>query len=139
MDDRTLVTRLCEQLAAASGWAWRPTGPDYTPAEVGVFYGALGPAPDQAVGVTIYDWTDPYPVGPSTRRVQIRHRGARGSLVGADVLAGATFAALHGLARVAGISLATRVLVAPLGADENDRQERADSYLIILDNPEASS
>jgi hypothetical protein len=138
MDDVALTKAVCQVLADRNGWAWRPAGPPYTATEVGVFYGALGATPDRAVGVTLYGGEDELQNGLAVRRVQVRHRGARGRPDGADELASRTFTALQGLARVAGISLATRVLVARLGADENDRQERADSYQIILDNPEAS-
>lgn len=137
MDTRTLTTTVCELLASTAGWAWRPTGPAYTGAEVGVFYGPLGAAPDRAVGVSAYSADDDLQTGLAVRRVQIRHRGTRDRPDGADELADATFAAMHGLVRVAGLLLVTRVLVAPMGADENSRQERADSYQIILDNPEA--
>lgn len=138
MDDVTLVTTLCRLVAERTGWAWRPTGPTYTDDETAVVYGALPAAPDRVIGVTLYQATDPITDGDtSTRRAQIRFRGAPGAVTGADELADATFAALHGLARTAGLSLVSRVLVAPLGADESDRQERADSYQIILDNPEA--
>lgn len=139
MDDVTLTKTVCQVLADGTGWAWRPDGPAYTADEIGVFYGALGPAPDRAAGVTAYWADDELQTGLRVRRVQLRLRGDRGRPDGADELAGAAFAALHGLARVAGLSLVTRVLVAHLGADDNARQERADSYQIVLDNPEASS
>lgn len=139
MDDVALTKVVCEVLATRNGWAWRPAGPGYTADEVGVFYGPLGTSPDRAVGVALYTADDDVRTGLAARRVQVRHRGARGRPDGADELASLTFTALQGLARVAGIALASRVLVAHLGADENGRQERADSYQIILDNPEASS
>lgn len=139
MDDITLTKAICQILATANAWAWQPTGPAYTSGQVGIFYGAIGAAPDRAVGVTLYGDTDELETGLAVRRVQIRHRGAKGAPDGADTLAAATFSALQGLSRTAGISLANRVLVARLGADGNARQERADSYQIILDNPEASA
>lgn len=137
MDDVALTKTLCSLLADTNGWTWRPDGPAYSAGEVGVFYGALAPSPPRAVGVTLYAADDALQTGLATRRVQVRHRGVPGRRDGADELAAATFQALHGIARVAGLSLVTRVLVARLGPDENDRQERADSYQITLDNPEA--
>jgi len=139
MDDTTLTITLAQLLADGTGWPWRPTGPAYDPSEVGIYYGAIAPAPDQGVGLRVYYADDPHPVGVRVRRVQLRFRGARNDPASADTLAAAAFTALHGLARVAGLSLVTRVLVAQLGTDESARQERADSYQIILDNPEASS
>lgn len=138
MDDVTLTQTVCALLADANGWAWRPSGPAYTQAEIGLFYGALGSTPDRAVGVTLYGDADDLETGLAVRRVQIRHRGPVGASQGADELAAATFSALQGLARTAGISLVNRVLVARLGADANARQERADSYQIIVDNPEVA-
>jgi hypothetical protein len=138
VDDDVLVTTICEQLAARTGWSWRPAGPAYATGEVGIFYGPIGDQPDQAVGVTLYYADDPHPVGVHSRRVQLRFRGPRGAPNGADVLASSAFTALHGLARIAGLALVTRAVVARLGADETTRQERADSYQIILDNTEAS-
>lgn len=137
MDTETLTTTIAQLLADRTGWAWQPNGPAYTNTQVGVFYGAIGANPDQAVGITVYTTDDPYPVGANVRRVQLRFRGLPGVRAGADTLADTAFAHLHGLARVAGINLATRVSMAHLGADESDRQERADNYQIILDNPEA--
>lgn len=140
MDDDVLVTRVCEVLAAAGVGVWRPDGPDYTTAETGIFYGPLSSTPDRAVGVTLYHAdedvpADGYPV--QWRRVQIRVRGARGVRNGADALASQVKAAMTALSRTAGINTTKRVLVAPLGADGNGRTERADSYFITLDNPEA--
>lgn len=138
MDDVTLTKTVCQLLATANAWAWQPTGPAYTASQVGIFYGPLGAAPDRAVGVTLYGDSDELETGLAVRRVQIRHRGAKGDPAGADTLAAATFSALQGLSRTAGISLAVRVNVARLGADGNARQERADSYQLIIDNPEAT-
>lgn len=137
MDDDVLVQRVCSLLGDAGVGEWRPTGPDYAADEVGVHYGAIPAGPDQGIGVAMYYSEDPWPVGVNVRRVQLRLRGARDDVSGADRLAADCFTALQGLARVAGFSLVTRVLVAQLGTDSNNRSERADSYQIILDNPEA--
>lgn len=136
MDDVTVTTTLCEILAARTGWAWQPTGPAYTSGQVALFYGPIGATPDRAVGVTLYTGTDELENGLAVRRAQVRYRGAVGDPAGADRLADAGFEALQGLARVSGLSLVTRVLVAQLGTDKNARQERADSYQIVIDNQE---
>lgn len=137
MSDDELVTAICQHLATALGSPW--PGP-YTSSQVGVFYGPISTAPDRAVGVTLYSATedlpaDGYPM--QWRRVQVRLRGARNVPNGADALASQVKTALSALSRTAGINNTQRVLVAPLGADGNGRTERADSYSITLDNPEA--
>lgn len=139
MTDEELTTRICELLGTIPGWAWRTAGPGYTAAEVGVFYGAIGAKPDRAVGVRIYGIGDDPETGLQTRSAQLRFRGAPRVENDADVLAGQAFQRLHMLTRHTGISLATRRSFSPLGADKSAREERADNYQIILDNPEASS
>jgi hypothetical protein len=103
-----------------------------------VFYGPIRPSPDRAVGVRLYQGDDDLVTGLAVRRVQLRFRGAPGVPDDADALASATFRALQGLTRTAGISLVRRVLVAPLPDDANARAQRADSYQITLDNSEVS-
>jgi hypothetical protein len=136
VDDVELTKTICAALGGIPGWEWRPTGPAYTSAEVGVFYGAIGPKPDRAVGVRVYGATDERD-GPAWRRVQIRFRGADGNAAGADELAGQAFPVLTELSRQGGISGIRRESVAPLGADGNRREQRTDNYIIILDNQEA--
>lgn len=137
MSDEVLLHAFGELLDAAGVGMWRPDGPAFAFTDVGIFAGPVDESVDSGIGLTIYDWGDPYPVGVSTRRVQVRYRGPRDEQNGANRLASAGFTALQGLARVAGLSLVRRVAVAPLGTDANSRQERADSYFVILDNPEA--
>lgn len=136
MDDDELTIRICDLLAEIPEWAWKPNGPAYTAAEVGIFYGTILAAPDRAVGVRVYGGTDG---DVAMRRVQLRFRGAKQSVNSADQLAGAAKRHLHMLARRSLISLAIRTSFSPLGADSNAREERADNYQIILDNPEAST
>jgi hypothetical protein len=137
VDDATLTTTICQLLADANGWAWRPDGPAYSPAEVGLYYGPVDTTPDRAVGVAVYAADDDLSTGLAERRVQVWHRGAKAHPGGADELAGATFSALQGIARISGIALARRFQIARMGTDGNARTQRADSYLITLDNPEA--
>ncbi len=132
MDDRALTVTVCEWLAAANVGVWRPDGPTYTGSETGIFYGPLEPAPDRAIGVTVYGTDDDVAVGTSTRWVQVRVRGARGRPEGADELAGVIFTALHRVHARAGVSRARRISSAHLGPDDNGRQERTDNYEITL-------
>jgi hypothetical protein len=129
----TITWAVAQLLADAGVGVWR-TGGLYLASEVGVFYGAIGAAPDRAVGVTVYAQTDDIVTGRKDRYVQVRYRGAKGAPNGADVLADAGFDALHGTYRTSGIARITRTSTAPLGADSNGRQERADNYQLILDN-----
>lgn len=137
MDDVTLTTLICAQLGQLPGWEWRPNGPEYTAAEVGIFYGPIGAAPDLAVGVRLYGATDERLEHYGWRRVQLRLRGARGQPQGADKLAGPALAAMEGLSRKGGISGVSRQSMTPLGADANGREERTENYIITLDNMEA--
>lgn len=139
MDTTTVVTSVNQILAAAGVGVWRPTGPAYLATEVGIVYGPLPAAPDRAIGVTCYTQTDNPENGLADRYVQVRCRGAKGLPNGADLIADAVFAALHGIYRTHGFARVVRTSTAPLGADTNARQERTENYHISLDNPEATS
>lgn len=138
MDDVALTHRICELLADVDGWEYRPDGPNYTPTEVGIFYGSIDPDPDRAVGVRVYAPDDRPLEFITARRVQLRIRGAKGRRDGADQLASLAHERLQDLSRVGGISRMTRLSFSPLGADENGRQERTENYLVTLDNKEAA-
>ena len=136
MDDVELTKAVCRLLAERCGWGWVLAGVNPT-APVRLFYGAIGTAPDQAVGVTVYGGTDDHVDGLTTRRVQLLHRGAKNAPDGADALAAESFGVLQGLSRTSGINTSFRLSWARLGADGSGRQERSDNYQIILDNAEA--
>ena len=133
MTDRDLTIALCELLAEELGWSWSLTEP-YPAGAVGLFYGAIGDTPDRAVGVRVYGGSDPRVYGPS-RSVQLLFRGPRGRPDGADILADAAFAVLHKTLRHDGLLAGRRTHFGPLGADTNGREERADNYTILIDNP----
>lgn len=136
MDDEEVTIAVGRLLAERCGWGWLPDGINPA-AAVRLFYGPVGGAPDEAVGVTVYGGSDDLVNGLATRRVQLMHRGGRNAPGGADRLAAASFGALQGLSRTSGINTAFRLSWARLGADGNGRQERSDNYQIILDNAEA--
>lgn len=138
MDDATLTRTICRALASIPGWVYRPSGPKYSDAEVGLWYGTIGADGEQAVGVRVYDGDDPR-VDATTRSVQLRFRGRKNRRPGADLLAEPAFVILSGLVRFEGISGVSRISFSPLGADDNSRELRTDNYLFTLDNPEASS
>lgn len=133
-EDVELTKRVCELLGTIDDWVW----PSTSTADVGVFYGRIGDSPSRAVGARVYMTSDERD-DVAWRRLQLRFRGERGDPTGADRLADRAFVRLHRLSRLGGISGISRLSMAPSGADENGREERTDNYLIILDNPEASS
>lgn len=135
MDDATLTRLVATWLATAGVGVWRPAGPTYTAGEVGMFYGPIADSPDRAVGVAVYSSADPVSTGITVRFVQVRYRGAPGVPSGADVLASAGFAAIHGVHHRDGVARARRISSARLGADDNGRQERTDNYEFILNTP----
>ena len=139
LDDATLTVLICSILGGIPGWDWNPDDPDHVYASdaVVIFYGALGTAPDTAVGVRVYGATDSLAEHYGSRRVQLRMRGEPGRPDGADALAAPAFAALQGLSRLGGINGVSRLSMAPAGADDNRREERTENYIIILDNLEA--
>lgn len=137
MDDEQLTYRVCELLGRVPGWHWDPApdAPAYPASGLGIFYGATQPKPDRAIGVRCYASDDDDVL---VRRVQLRLRGRPNDSADADRIAGIAFTVLHTLSRVGGISDIRRISTGPLGADESDREERAENYQIILDNPEAT-
>lgn len=136
MTDAEVTRALCGLLGALSGWKYdEDPGTGYDETDVRVTYGSVQDWPDQGVGVRVYDGDDPENL--TVRRAQLRFRGNRDRPDGADELADAAFAQLHGLVRVAGINTLTRISFGPLGADVNGREERTDNYEVILDNTEA--
>lgn len=138
MDDATLARIVCAHLGRIPGWEYRSSGPAYAKGVVGVFYPVIQEYADRAVGVRVYDGDDPL-VDPRTRSVQLRFRGGKDRLDGADKLAHPAFVVLGGLVRVDGISGIRRTSFSLIGSDDNSREQRTDNYLITLDNPEASS
>jgi hypothetical protein len=136
MTDSELTVKVCALLSSIDGWEWHPDGSPYAAADVAIAYGAIPATPDRAVGVRVYATEDDRVNHLSWRRVQLKHRGARGVPFGADDLAGESFAVLQGLSRHEGISDVSRLSMSPLGADGNGREERADNWIIILDNSE---
>jgi len=138
VDDATLTLRVIEALATIPGWSWS-TG-QYPAGATAIFY---GPIPEgtykAAIGVRVYASTDDNVQALHTRSVQLRFRGEKGKKNGADKLAHPAFLTLTRLSREGGISGVSRLSQAPLGADENGREERTDNYIITLDNTEATS
>lgn len=136
MDDAQVTLAVCEMLGAVPGWHWSPGAAASD--GLSIFYGDIPDRPDRAIGVRVYGGEDNPVVYQPTRRVQLRIRGARGVVDDADEIAGVVFAVLQGRARTCGLSWIERQSFGPLGADTNGREERADNYLVSIDNLEAS-
>ncbi|WP_295035400.1 minor capsid protein [uncultured Microbacterium sp.] len=140
MDDSTLTKLILSVLSEIPDWEWHDDDETpYADGETGLFYGAIGPTPDRAVGARVYGGTDDPETGLKIRRVQLRTRGEPGRKDGADVLADAAFARLKKLSRVGGILGIRRESMTPLGADTNGREERSDNYAVTVDNVEATA
>jgi hypothetical protein len=140
MKDSELTDIICRALGGIEGWEYLETAEAYPPDDVAVFYGAIGSTPNRAAGVQVYGASDPdEDEGPSSRRVQLRLRGRPRDRADADDMADEARPVLIGISRQQGISSISRQSMARLGADSNGREQRSENYLIILDNPEAST
>lgn len=134
-----MVRRLCAALGAVPGWAYRPDGSVFDPAEVAVVSGPIPDAPDRAIGVTVYGSQDDVDEARLQRLVQVRLRGPKNDPDGAARLSLPSRSVLEGLSRVGGISGIRRVSVGTLGSDSGGRFGRTENYLATLDNQEAIS
>lgn len=139
MDDETLTKRVLALLGILPGWLWDETADAYPKNVTGLYYGRIPDGdhvPDKAIAAKVYG--APADGDLKIRRMQLRLRGARLQLNGADRLADLVFVVLDGLSRVGGINDIRRISMTSLGVDTNGRDERTENYQIRLDNPEAS-
>lgn len=130
MDDEQLTMTIGRILGQVPGWVF----PSTSSAKVGIFYGPIGSAPDQAIGIRVYGLANDQRSGIRGRRLQLRSRGAKNKPNGADEIGALAAAVVEGLSRVEGISGVTHLSMAPLGADGSGRQERTDNFIITFDN-----
>ncbi|MDJ1113236.1 phage tail terminator protein [Microbacterium dauci] len=140
MNDDQLTDRLCELLGLVPTFVWE-TDPDAVipPGSVEIFYGAIPPEADRAIGVRVYGISSDNENTVRGRRAQLRTRGRRGSKNDADQIASTARTFLTGIVRRNGISSITDPSFSLLGDDGNGRQERTDNFTVILDNLEAFS
>lgn len=126
-----MIVALAEILAAANVGTWSPSG-SYSSSAVGIFYGAIGPSPNQAVGITRYGGTGPLTNDDyrGQRLVQVRVRGKPDDMKSADDIADAVDAVLARMPRTQGLSSEWASGPLPLGADGNRRTELTLNYLV---------
>lgn len=131
-----VIDGMCRWLSAQGFGVYRTDTP-YVEGEKAIVVRRFPIDPDTALSVAIYDQTDSLQTPDRTVNVQLRFRtGKDARLTDVDDWADDVFQALnmkHGF-DMGGIHVqrAVRKITAPLGADENGREERADSYELLL-------
>lgn len=117
------------------GAVWSETDP-YEPSDRAVVLRDLPSQPDTAVAVELYHRDDDLVLPDVEVRVQLKFRG-RGDA--ADEFADDVFEQLHGQHHFAAgdvmVQRAARQFAAPLGPDDNGREQRADNYTLVFMRP----
>ncbi|GII98389.1 hypothetical protein CLV28_0712 [Sediminihabitans luteus] len=136
-----LEAGLAEHLAAAGLGVWRPTGPAYTTAEVGIVTGRVPTAPDRVIVINAYNVTSGL-LSHVTLGLQIKVRGPKSADPRpAQDLTDAIYDRLHGARdlTLAGIPVALlwRQSWAWLGPDANGRDETTSNYYAETAHPSA--
>lgn len=135
-----LLAGLAEHLQAAGIGVWRPDGPSYTAAEVGIVIRGIPTSPDRIITLAPYVVASPPGLADVTQGVQIRVRGTKDPRVAED-LADSVFDRLdsaHGITW-GGIPIVQvyRQSYAALGADANGRWETSSNYYVEAMRPTA--
>lgn len=138
-DTRAFLTELGEYLAGAGlGLSWNPDAL-YTAGQLGIWTKLMPAAPDRAVVINVVWGGDDITMPRSQPMIQIRARGAAGKPLDVDDILDPIAATLHGKTNLplGGFMVVqiNRRVVAPLGADESKRWERADQYYADVDVP----
>lgn len=133
-----LLTDVAVILDTASVGEWRPNGPAYGAAEVGIVLGEAPSEPDRVVALVAYPIGDDFSLSDSVIGIQVRTRGTETSSV-VDDLDDAVFNALHGmwgtqLGTVRLVSLIRRSGVS-LGTDVNKRWQRSSNFWASVHRP----
>lgn len=127
-----LLEGIAQHLDAEGVADWPTTG---APVTKMVTLKALPATPDLAVSLSVYDVEDDLRLPHVVLFVQARCRGTSAVRTSVDDLADDVFDALHGQRFTAGgyaVQQCRRISVAPLGADDNGRHERADNYELVV-------
>ena len=135
IDTKQIVEGTCEWLDAQGLATYKPGGV-YAANDKAATIKRLPSYPDNAVAVSLYSTQDATVLPNATVRIQLRFRAAKGSRTAVDEWADEVASHLHwkrnltlGAVKVA---RAERINTAPMGADDNGREERADNYELIL-------
>lgn len=138
-----LLTGLAAYLAdhGPEAWVWRPTGPAYTAAEVGLVVGRMPATPDRVLALNTY----PVRAGAKsdvTVGVQVRARGpARSPVTAVNDLTDTAYDLLHGARGLvlgsARVALITRASWTWLGADASGREETTSNFYLETAQPSA--
>jgi hypothetical protein len=121
-------------LAGADVGAWRPDGPAYAAAEVGIVVGRMPASPDQVLAITSYPVTSGA-LSDTVIGVQVRVRGVRGADPRpVNDLTDAVYEHLHGVEQLTfgGVYVAHvwRASLALLGADDVGREETTSNFYV---------
>ena len=132
--ERALLTAISQRLVTVGLAAFNADGA-YTAGQTGITWKVMPAAPDRVLALNVYDIDVPAdPADPArVYYVQVRDRAPEQDPAAVDDLMHAAFLALESHRTVwsgVRINRCHRTLVAPMGADSNRRQERADSYEI---------
>lgn len=138
MKTSTVTLALCQWLADNDFGIYRPNTP-YQKNERAITVRRLPTAPEWALAVAPYGLDEDLVLPNRLINVQLRFRTGKGQpLTTVDDWADDVAEALHMRHRfnMGGLHVqrAVRTIIAPLGADENGREERADSYALLLMN-----
>lgn len=129
----TVRTALAQYLDAQGVAAWLEPPETYPADARAVTLRDLPSEPDAAVAIEVYDVRDDLVLPDVEIRVQLLFR-ARGEAV--DDFADDAFDVLHGRhhfqAGALVIQRCRRISTAPLGPDDNGREQRADNYGLVL-------
>lgn len=118
---------------------YRPAGPDYTDAEIGVSLTGMQPSPDWMIALAAYQvGGDDLDLPISRPAIQVRTRGDTDPRTESDIR-DAVYTVLHGRrhttlgsVHVIRFRLASGV---ELGLDANDRAESSSNYYTVTDMP----
>lgn len=129
----SLITGLAELLAAGGVGVWRPTGPAYTDAEIGILMRAIPQQPDRVITLAPYPVASPVGLADYVQGVQVRCRGTTDPRVCED-LGDAVFDLLDSASRLTlgGVSVVQiyRQSHTSLGQDGNGRWESSSNYYV---------
>ena len=132
-----LFTGMATAIADQSSAAFRATG-TYLSTEIPIVHKTMPDRPDRCIAITFYPVDDGDFIGTDVLGMQVRERSAKGH-PDCDTVLDEIFDALQNAAHFTAngirINLVERNSSLPMGLDQNQRQERSDSYYLTLERP----